>query len=457
MPTKEWFDWDDEYDEPPLAVNEGAAVWVEKLTQEKAGFAPLGGSDTQACANCQWFMAPSSCHVVEDWPNPIVPTGLSTLWRERVKYEPEPMEVRIVKSQKATAAAANWMAGFKAFVQMVRGKEPEREGFASPSESGMKFTKDSTGALRWFAWVSNNGRDADNPPELFESKAHQEFAAHCEQTGEYPEAWLFHQEGTKWGQADWVDYADGFLVASGTVDPGFEHIAQNLASMPNLGVSHGYKYRYSSEPEGVIGWYRSYEISALPLEAAANKWTGIDILKGGTDMFGRREFLVKALGEDAVKALEGATADASRKMDASGVQRKSTTEPDGTEEPKQPEAAAIAETPAESAPAAAVTPENEEAEKAAFKALIGEAMGEAVGPKFKSLEESLAGIEARVKALEKSDDEKIAAVLSGARSRGSAYRASASDDNTGDKGETSGTEGSPHMLDGFVASLMGKS
>lgn len=60
----------------------------------RVNYDPVGMSGGQACANCQWFQpGSSSCYLVA---GPIVATGLSDLWMEKIPYEPEPMKVQIV-------------------------------------------------------------------------------------------------------------------------------------------------------------------------------------------------------------------------------------------------------------------------------------------------------------------------------------------------------------------------
>lgn len=109
----------------------------------------------------------------------------------------------------------------------------------------------------------------------------------------------------------------------------------------------------------------------------------------------KRAFLVEKLGEDRVKALESNQAEMRKELEMLGMEWKET------------------ETP----PATPAVPSAKELTEAAVKAIME-------SPQWKAFGETLAGIKAnadqvrglaeRVKALERSDDEKIAETIKGA-------------------------------------------
>lgn len=79
---------------------EVASSWYQRRApQNVAEYAPLGGSEGRACANCLFFSSPNRCTAVDDWPIAISPTGISRYWT--AIPEMKPMEVVIVgaKSQ----------------------------------------------------------------------------------------------------------------------------------------------------------------------------------------------------------------------------------------------------------------------------------------------------------------------------------------------------------------------
>jgi cation transport regulator ChaB len=270
-----------------------------------------------------------------------------------------------------------------------------------PSNSYFTLTKDKAGDYRWFALVSNHFRDSDNPPEIFETKSHRDFVDYLDKGGKYPELWLWHTPGTKCGQADWVDFDHGFLMASGTFDKEQKDVANKLAIDSNLGVSHGYNYHYSDKEKGIIDWYRTFEISPLPKESAANPYTGIEIIRQeAKDMNpNKRTFLVGKLGEDRVRELESRPAEMEKSLKDQGIEYKE-----------------IIETPTLPAPATpASTKEIADAdvkavtESEAFKA-INTALTEAKA-KSDKLETTILEMGKTIKELQKTDDEKIAAVI----------------------------------------------
>ena len=230
-----------------------------------------------------------------------------------------------------------------------------------PKEADPGFTvyKDATtGDWRWLAIFSNKYRDRDNPPEIITDAAHQDFVAAVDK-GEYPypELWLWHVPGTRWGQADYVAYDDkGFAIASGTVDKDKAHIAEALSTDDVL-VSHGMPAAEVFREDGdgtIITRYRSKEVSVLPAHAAANELTGFSVVEGGQDMplpKEKRDWLKTRIGEAAVTQLEVAIEQKARIAEEVGLEFKET----------EPEPQAEAESPVDETQVV-VTEETKEAE-----------------------------------------------------------------------------------------------
>jgi len=289
--------------------------------------------------------------------------------------------------------------------------------------------KDDEGNLRWFAWASNRWRDHDDPPEIISEKAHQNYIEYLDRTGQYPEAWLWHTPKTRWGKADWADYADGFLVLSGTVDPGREHIADSLAAQKDLGVSHGYVCGYSDPQHGIIGRYRSFEVSPLPVDAAANPWTSFEVLNKEADMAfsdKKREWLVGQLGEGEVKRLEGDTEAMKAALVAKGVEFKDAPEDDQEDGEKNGDE----QVPTEAAPG-----DTQTAAEAVVKALTESDAFKAIATGQAEITEQVKGLADRITELEKTDDEKIAAAVGGRARQPNGHVASKSGDNVVRKDE----------------------
>jgi hypothetical protein len=184
------------------------------------------------------------------------------------------------------------------------------------------IVKQADGRMRWYARYSNNFKDRDG--EIITEAAHKEYVDWAASGGVYPELWLWHTPGTRFGQADWLDYASGFTHASGLVDntDGAMEVVGALRDK-ELGVSHG---MLCSQQGNLITKYRSFEISVLPLERASVWTTAFNVDNKETQMAftpEKRTFLVSALGEDRVKALEANTDAAVGALKQLGVEYKS--------------------------------------------------------------------------------------------------------------------------------------
>lgn len=330
-----------------------------KADQSSAQYNALGATENEACANCLFFISPNCCSVVQDWPVPISPTGHSKYWTAIPVQTQEPLRVIVVAEPEdeeedggmdmgemskikfagnqgkpmnlfdrlvAAVKSAVFSPGSVAPAEPGRMLPPTGDDSLSPA-GAFRLYKEQDGAYRWLALVSNKYRDRDNKengPEIIEEAAHKEYVAYLDKTGDYPEAWLWHTPGTKWGRADWADYADGFLLMSGTVEKGMEDVAAALEG-EHLGVSHGFYQRYSDQKKGIIGWYRTFEVSALPPEAAANPWTALTVIQKEAGMAldeRKRAFIVGKLGAQRVTDLEGDLLALGKALEAAGVEYK---------------------------------------------------------------------------------------------------------------------------------------
>jgi len=309
--------------------------------------------------------------------------------------------------------------GLKKRLSGLMSKKDNKKSVINPEKSYFTLTKDKAGDYRWFSIFSNYFRDEDNPPEIFETKAHKDFVDYLDKGGKYPELWLWHTLGTKCGLADWVDFDHGFTMASGIFDKDMKDVAEKLAADPDLGVSHGYNYHYSDKEKGIIDWYRTFEISPLPKEAAANPYTGIEIIRQeAKDMnANKRKFLVDKLGEDRVKELESRPAELEKSLKDQGIEYKEVETPPINPAPATP---AIDTKEIADAAVKAVT------ESEAFKAL-NNALTEAKA-KSDQLEATILEMGKTIKELQKTDDEKIATAIA-PKSTPGLKRASESKDN----------------------------
>jgi hypothetical protein len=200
--------------------------------------------------------------------------------------------------------------------------------------------KQKDGATRFYAVWSNNFIDREG--EIFTAASHKEFVDWATNNNEYPELWVWHTKGSRFGQVDWLDATgDGFVHASGLIDKGKEAIAETLAE-EDSGVSHGF---LGLQQENVIHWYRSYELSVLPTKNAAVWTTSFNILDAGkaADEMGftpekRRYFSdVLKIPEEQIKSWEGQTEGLADTLKGLGLESKAADLGVEVEPPPTPE------------------------------------------------------------------------------------------------------------------------
>lgn len=297
------------------------------------------------------------------------------------------------------------------------GEERIREDLAIDKEkakpSGGLFLWKEGDVYRWLAVYSNKYLDRDSPPEIISEAAHREFIAAVERKeASYPELWHFHVPGTRYGQADMLAYdANGFVVASGTIDKGHEAEADILSKREDVRVSHGMllsSVEYDPKEKNVITRYRSIEISDLPLHRAANPLTGFYMMKEGGTMGlpkDKKEYL-KSVGmsDDAIATLEAE------------IERKAATAKEAGLASKEGEAPAPEVTPTGEAPASAPKPDETttppgESAPAVAPPITLETVASAVAQVVQSVVEPLLGrvstLEAAALKEKKTDEQRI--------------------------------------------------
>lgn len=174
--------------------------------------------------------------------------------------------------------------GFKARLNAIISK-PEKKEVALPRSSFMVY-KGADGELLWLSAYSNNIRDDDNPPEIIASESHEAFVKMVDDgEAELPELWLWHTPALVLGKATAVAYdvESGFAIAAGYFNKGAEPVAIAIENSDiDWGVSHGMPREHivrSKEDPTIIVRHITWEISPLPLTAAANKYANFSILK----------------------------------------------------------------------------------------------------------------------------------------------------------------------------------
>lgn len=228
---------------------------------------------------------------------------------------------------------------FKAFVKsLFNSGECANCGDSAPTRRAVQsrtdvltssLFKDKLGRLRVYFRASNNYKDLHK--EIITEAAHKDYEHFVDTYEQYPEFWLWHTKGSRWGQADVVTYADGFLHVFGTVDPGCEDIARAVVR-EKCAVSHG--FITFNQKNNIISKYRSWEMSPLPRGAEANPWFTavgfVDLKKEATMGFApAKRAWMQELGvpSDMIKALEEESETAKGFLDGIGVDSKAVDKP----------------------------------------------------------------------------------------------------------------------------------
>jgi hypothetical protein len=323
------------------------------------------------------------------------------------------------------------IASLKKAFQSIPEPEEDIETKEAEDNTGLMLWKDkSTGRYRWFAVYSNKFRDDDYPAEIISEKSHKQFAEMAQKgLVPMPELWQWHIPGTRWGQADWVDYTqDGFAVASGLVDEGCEHIAEAYAKDKSpIKVSHGMPKSLlirSGEDPSIIDFHVTTEISPLPAHKAANPYTGFQMneVKEMSLSQDQREYLeAHGLNKEGIDQIVQGLTQLSKNAQTDGRESKQRSEDvaqaasnavadslKGETEEAEQEAPAAESGTEEEAPAEFET--EEYVTRADFDALRGEvaeALAEVVSG-TQTIGESVKSLTAIVKELQASDGEKIA-------------------------------------------------
>lgn len=212
----------------------------------------------------------------------------------------------------------------------------------------LSVIKQADGRMRWFARYSNAWEDRDK--EILTEASHKEYIGWADANKLYPELWVWHTPGTRFGQADWLDFSDGFALASGLVDEGeaaervVNFLQEKAAAEGGIGVSHGFVTADGDVQGKYINRYRTFEISVLPLERAAVWSTDFNIVglvkeaEAMSFSADRRKWLVDALGEDTVGKLEANTSAVANQLKELGIEYKESAEASASAEAASGEA-----------------------------------------------------------------------------------------------------------------------
>lgn len=260
---------------------------------------------------------------------------------------------------------------------------------------------------RWFAWVTNKWEDREE--QILTDKAHREFEQFLNNNPEKaPELWVWHTPGTaREHKADWWHYKNGFFMYSGllTHDEATPYIKQKVKAEP-LGMSHGFFVLEQYGP--FIEKYRTFELTELPLDLAANAHTQFEIMEVEMKFDDRkRAFLEERLGPDVVARLESATEEKEDVLEELGTSWKEVNKEweDKVATEKAAQVAEAAEGTVKAVVASVMEAMNLEGLQAILQKLATDVEG------LKELTDRVVTLENHLKEMEATQDEKIAEAL----------------------------------------------
>jgi hypothetical protein len=251
---------DSRYYEEDYAVGSYGGVAKVGPQDERAMYDPLGGTGTEACANCNWFDPEAAkCDLV--WGD-IVATGLCKLWLAQYHYTPEPIPVTIVKSEKPKTNIWQWVKD-----TFFRGEQPPESGFKALDNGS------------WVAYFTNNFKDKRK--QILTQAAHEQYVDWFDRgLVPPPVLWYWHIPGTDHGQAEWMAMEENIMIAAGHFDGPYAAAFQKEYQTNPHTVSHTFVRPINGlDADGHIDAYVTLEISPLPAGREANPYTLMEVME----------------------------------------------------------------------------------------------------------------------------------------------------------------------------------
>jgi hypothetical protein len=327
----------------PSARAIDAKAYTGLLDQKQVNYLPLSPEiGVKACANCRWFKPVGryddtpECHLVDNWPEPILATGLSDRWEgQPAPPTPDisnPIPVMIVPMADVAieemALPTTGKGLVETIVNVVKNMfQPTPAPAASPKDEAFAVFKAADGKHHWLARFS--GKFKDREGEILADKSHDEYVDRVQKgLAPMPELWTWHTKGTRHGQADMVWKAGGFVMALGHFDdtPEAKHAIEFYEkNAGKIKLSHMFHYPKTAKQGGVYYAYNTIEITTLPDGAEAFPYTSFEEFKFMPLSEQQREFIRGVGGDEMLKRAESADTKAiadTKTLEALGVESK---------------------------------------------------------------------------------------------------------------------------------------
>lgn len=172
-------------------------------------------------------------------------------------------------------------------------------------DSAFTVIKGADSRYYWHARHSNNFEDREK--EILSEKAHEDYVRRVDMgLVPMPELWSWHTEGTRQGIAERVFYDNHIMNAVGVFDDTPEGTQARKFYERNAGkieLSHGFTFPKWALKDGIYEVYNTFEISTLPIGAAANPYTTFEEINAMALSDEKRQWLESTLGKDRTDKL----------------------------------------------------------------------------------------------------------------------------------------------------------
>lgn len=285
------------------------------FTQAAVGYVTLSPSQTEACANCVFYRSTGfdgidwpHCHIVENYPDPIEPTGYCNEWRAKPVPPPDMTE--------AIVEAVEGIAETIMEAMPMMSVEMERKPLTFQQRIAKLFTrkkpmrafevvKSKDGSWVWHAIYSNNFEDLEG--EILKESGFDNYIDRLDM-GLIPmpvlQAW--HTPGSEHGQADIVFRNGHFVHAVGHFFDSplaAKAITYYRKHAGKLKMSHGFYAPEWAFDGKHYSDFNTIELTTLPPWAAANPYTSFEELSTMSPTPEKQKYLEELFGKEGAATI----------------------------------------------------------------------------------------------------------------------------------------------------------
>lgn len=308
----------------------------------------------------------------------------------------------LARAAQQIQAGGEGAADAKAALPKIRAAA-KKFGIDMSMEKGIIIEKDAQGDWRWVGRPSNNFIDWQN--DIMSKSAHQKYVAWLDGNPEMAPVFMkWHVPGTaRENPVDfWMEH-EGVLIMSGKLTENEARQLLKMQKQEDLGMSvQGIGLRLNKEDSREITDYWLYEVSDLPLANAANPFTSLETItkEAGMD---KLEYLTEMMGsKERAEAFLKKTGQMQQGLQEAGITSKEKETVDDSSSSASTPPLSAKDDSANSDVDALVKQLTEKLDLDGLNAFVAQAQ-EAM--------EKVPLLEAMVKEMQKSDDEKLAAAL----------------------------------------------